>query len=455
MPAATSSPFALNSSWVLAPPVLERMDKAVDDSLSADYFRFPLSKNAELARVFGGGIVAGSLTVLSGTPGSGKSTLALQIAGMIAESLVDSSNRVLYISGEETFRQVRHRSQRLDLSSSLGYMDLINSGSMTQILGCIQEGKYKAIIVDSIQTMQMEEYDHEAGGVVQVRACATKFMQIAKALDIAVLMVSHVTKDGTLAGPRTLEHLVDVVLQLDNSDSLISSEVRWLSAAKNRFGPCETGVLRHGPKGFEPLGNTEMYISSNNADMNDLGVGVAWTIGTQTARGSRFVLAEIQSLVSRSGNPMGVSVKSSGVPKDRASLITTVLSKHHPDMDKLPHRDLFLNAVGNVSFDSDRGADLGIAMAISSSFFNKPCVWPKSANNRRGVAFVGELGLNGEVRTCRELPARIQVAEAMGLEAVVVPNQYLAAGNLIGAFKPKLKVIGVEHIRRCLDLFLR
>ncbi len=358
------------------------------------------TKIEELNRVLGGGIVPGSVVLAGGEPGIGKSTLFLQMADNIAKE-----EDVLYISGEESAEQVAMRFERLGLTSDLRFMA---ENQLEDILSAAETVRPKVMIVDSIQTIFDSDIESAAGSVSQVRECAARLARYAKSSEVAVIIIGHVTKEGNIAGPRILEHLVDTVLYFEGENQ---SAFRILRAVKNRFGSTnEIGVFDMKVTGMEEVTNpSQILLSTRQKDMPGSCIYCA-------VEGTRPVLLEVEALVSESsfGTPRRMT---SGVDYNRVNLIVAVLEKRIGL--KLYNQDIYVNIGGGMRI-WDSALDLAIAASIVSSFRNKPL--------RQGIVLAGEIGLTGEVRHVSQIEKRIAEAARMGMEAIILPKSNYSAG---------------------------
>jgi len=326
------------------------------------------SKIGEFDRVLGGGIVPGSIMILGGDPGIGKSTLLLQLSANI--------EKVLYISGEESLSQIKMRFDRLKVKAkTLKILSEINLG---EIFLAIEKEKPKVVIVDSIQAVYSEEFPSTPGSIVQVRECALRLQQLAKSSQTPIILVGHVTKDGTVAGPRTLEHLVDVVLYLEGE---AFHESRILRSVKNRFGAIEEiGIFEMTEKGMIEVCNpSKLLLSERQAN-------VPGNVVTATVEGSRSLLLEVQALTSQTvfGYPQR---RTSGFDQNRLQLLVAVLQKRAGL--SLSSQDIFVNIVGGIKI-REPAVDLAVALAVAGSFKGKP-IDPQ-------LCVFGEVGLSGEIR---------------------------------------------------------
>jgi len=363
--------------------------------IQADQFqRLPVA-NGELARVLGGGLVPGSVVLVSGDPGIGKSTLLLQASAQLAEG----PKPVLYISGEESVHQIKMRADRLDLQQAGLYV--VSEVSLDQIIGHIEQLGPRLVVVDSIQAISSEELESSAGTVSQVKACATALLRLAKANGIPMFLVGHVTKAGSIAGPRVLEHIVDAVLYLEGDRF---HTYRLLRGVKNRFGSThEVGVFEMTEQGMVEVANpSEAFLAERLP--NTAGSAIAVTM-----EGTRPLLVEIQALASTTsfGQPRRTA---NGVDFNRLLLLVAVLSKRVGL--RLFDQDVFVNVVGGLRI-SEPAADLALALAIASSFQNRPLP--------ADMAAVGEVGLSGEIRTVSHLSRRLHEAAKLGFSRCIVP----------------------------------
>lgn len=347
----------------------------------------------EFNRVLGGGIVPGSIVLLGGDPGIGKSTLLLQLA--ISESL-----KVLYVSGEESDRQIRMRADRLGLKNENCY--LLTETNLEQILLQAKELKPELVVIDSIQTLFSSTIESSPGSISQVRECTAHLLRFAKQSAIPVFLIGHITKDGSIAGPKVLEHMVDAVLQFEGDRNHV---YRLLRAIKNRFGSTnELGIYEMLGAGLRPVENpSEILISNSNQNLS--GIAIASTI-----EGMRPLLVEVQALVSSAayGTPQR---SSTGFDSKRLNMLLAVLEKRCGF--KLGAKDVFLNIAGGIKVD-DPALDLAVAMAVLSS--NADLAIPKT------IAFAAEIGLSGEIRAVNRLDQRLSEVAKLGYEKVIVSS---------------------------------
>ncbi|MGE5309175.1 MAG: DNA repair protein RadA [Deltaproteobacteria bacterium] len=379
----------------------------------------------ELDRVLGGGIVRGSVVLIGGDPGIGKSTISLQISNQ----LVKKGHTTLYVSGEESVSQTKLRAQRLDHGSGKGSLYIVNQTDLSYIIEHISKLKPSLVIVDSIQVIFDPAIGSAPGSVSQVRECANSLTQMAKTTGTSVFIVGHVTKEGTIAGPRVLEHIVDTVLYFEGDRF---SSHRILRAVKNRFGSTnEIGVFEMTSEGLREVANpSEIFLSERPHD-------VSGSVVVSVMEGTRPLLVEIQSLVSRAGFGYARR-KAQGFDYNRLSLLVAVLEKRIGL--SLEAEDIFLNVAGGMSVD-DTAADLAVACAVNSAFLDRPVA--------KGLLLLGEVGLAGEIRSIAQCGPRIAEAEKLGFTRCLLPQ-----GNMKGlGFKPKsIELTPVATLREALDI---
>ena len=350
----------------------------------------------ELDRVLGGGVVPGAVALLYGDPGAGKSTLATQMMAGVARA----GRSALLISGEESPQQVALRAQRLD--ADLGEIRIASSRSLPDVVATAAAERPDLLVVDSIQTLEDPRFEQPAGSVVQVRECAAALVAHAKSAGTSTLLIGHVTKDGTVAGPRTLEHVVDVVLSLEGDKD---QALRLLRASKNRFGPCdETGVFAMRPTGLHGVADPSSLLLE---DRRDGVVGSCVFPGTQ---GSRPLLVELQALVARSESPQPRRV-AMGFEQRRLALLLGILAKS-ADL-KLGADDVFVSAAGGIAV-REPAADLALCLAIYSAKHDL-------ALPPRTVA-IGEVGLGGEIRRVSNIERRLSEALRLGFASAFAPR---------------------------------
>lgn len=354
---------------------------------------------AEFDRVLGGGIVDGSLILIGGDPGIGKSTLMLQVLSKLSSA----GKKCLYVSGEESVRQLSMRGKRLDSHGKS--MFVVSETDLDSILTMVGQSKYDALVIDSIQTVFHPDVSSTPGSVTQIREAAMQFMKLAKTTGLPVFLVGHVTKVGAIAGPRIMEHMVDTVLYFEGDKSHV---FRILRAVKNRFGPTnEIGVFEMNEKGLSQVPNPSAVFLSERPAV------APGSVVTSCMEGSRPILVEIQGLVSSSG--LGTPRRTIlGLDNHRVSLIVAVMEKRLGM--NLSGLDIFMNVTGGVKI-VEPSADLAIASALASSFLDKP------VENK--TIMIGEIGLTGEIRAVGHVEARIKEAAKMGFTKCLVPSSTL------------------------------
>ena len=374
----------------LGNPPQELSQVAVDVS---DRFPLPL---AELNRVLGGGLVSGSMVLIGGDPGIGKSTLLLQVSALVTKA----GGKVAYVSGEETLSQIRLRAERLGVSGEKLY--LLAENDLDVILSHLEQLAPSLVVIDSIQAVSLPELDSAAGSIGQVRECTLRLMHWAKPNAVPVFIAGHVTKDGAIAGPRVLEHIVDVVLYLEGEQF---SAYRVLRGVKNRFGSTnEVGVFEMKEEGLIEVDNPSKAFLSQRWEE-----AIGSTV-VPTLEGSRPLLVEIQALTTPTafGLPRRTA---NGVDFGRLLLITAVLTKRAGL--KLGNQDIIANVTGGLKI-AEPAADLGIALAIASS--------ARDVAVDPGLAVVGEVGLSGELRAVSQLERRVAEASRLGFKRCLVPK---------------------------------
>lgn len=398
------------------PVALTKIQAGEDDRIKTEI--------EELDRVLGGGIVQGSMVLVGGDPGIGKSTLLLQVC----RQLSNKDHKVLYISGEESLRQIKLRAERIGEFNDL--LLLMCETNLEAIRSTIERVKPEAVVIDSIQTMYNEEISSAPGSVSQVRESTGILMQIAKGLGISVFIVGHVTKDGSVAGPRVLEHMVDTVLYFEGDRQVA---YRILRSVKNRFGSTnEIGVFEMRDKGLDEVKNP------SQAMLNGRPTDASGSVVVCSIEGTRPILIEIQALVTRTnfGLPRRTSV---GIDYNRVNLLMAVLEKraglHLGDWDA------YVNLAGGMKL-GEPAIDLGIVMAIASSYKNK-VVDPE-------LLIFGEVGLSGEIRGVSMAEQRVREAEKLGFTACLMPK-----ANLEGIQgKYQIRLIGVANIKEAMNYII-
>ncbi len=379
-----------------------------------------LTKMKELNRVLGGGIVPGSVILLSGDPGIGKSTLLLQIC-----QTMSNDAQILYVSGEESLRQIKLRAARLGVTT--GSLSLSSTTNIEAVVETIQTIKPDIVMIDSIQTMNLSALNSSSGSVTQVRECTQMLINLAKTMEIPVFIVGHVNKDGAIAGPKVMEHMVDAVLYFEGERNL---SYRILRAIKNRYGSTnEIGVFEMGESGLDEVSNPSKAMLEGRPE-NVSGTCVACVI-----EGSRPILAEVQALVSKSGYAVPKRM-ATGFDYNRLSLLIAVLEKRCGYF--FGTLDAYLNVVGGMRLD-EPAADLPIALSLVSNLTDK--VIPDDL-----VAF-GEIGLAGELRAVNRILVRVKEAQRLGFKHCLLPKQCVAAINS----EVDIQLIGVTTLSQAIQ----
>jgi len=381
-----------------------------------------VTRFGEMNRVLGGGIVPGSVILLGGDPGIGKSTLLLQLAADVA----DNAGVVLYVSGEESKQQVQMRAQRLGVTSELLYFSA--ETDLSCICRSIEEISPVLVIIDSIQTMSHPDLPLLPGSIGQLRECTAELVRLAKLRNFACFLVGHVTKEGTLAGPRVLEHMVDTVLSFEGERH---QNLRLLRAVKNRFGATnEIAVFSMEGGGLAEVSNPSLLFLSERSGSAPGSVVVA------ALEGTRPVLVEIQALVSPTafGSPRRATT---GVDYNRVVLIAAVLEKRAGL--PLANQDIYVNVVGGLKI-VEPAADLGIALALAASYRNTAV--------DRETAVLGEIGLTGEVRAVGQTEQRLREAARLGFRRLIIPQRSIDLQERL----PDVELVGVKTVRDALDL---
>ena len=395
---------------------LERVQKSVTPRTQTG--------SGEFDRVLGGGIVDGSLILIGGDPGIGKSTILLQTALELSEK-----HTVLYVSGEESLEQIKLRADRIELPSE--ELNVYSETNLFYIHDEIKQLKPDFLIIDSIQTIFHPDVTSAPGSVSQVRECTQSLMNIAKSGNIATFIVGHVTKEGQIAGPRLLEHMVDTVLYFEGDQH---HSFRVLRAVKNRFGSTnEMGIFEMNQSGLvEVLNPSEIFLEERSKNVPGSAI-------VATMEGTRALLVEVQSLVTPTHfhNPRRMAT---GIDHNRLNLLMAVLEKSERHL--MQQHDAYVKVVGGVKLD-EPAVDLSIIISIASSF--------KSKEVRGDDCFVGEVGLTGEVRRVSKPEIRIQEAEKLGFNRIIMPKSNLSGIEL----NKNIEVIGVSHINEALKLALQ
>lgn len=395
--------------------------KPLDQITISDNARIPTGL-AEFDRVLGGGVVSGSVVLIGGDPGIGKSTLLLQALNMIASP----DCRVLYVSGEESARQIRIRAERLNTLSP--HVLVMAENCLERIQPEVLALSPKVVVIDSIQTVFSGELQSAPGSVAQVRETSARLVVLSKNRDVSTFLIGHVTKDGAIAGPRVLEHMVDTVLYFEGDRG---HPYRILRAVKNRFGSSnEIGVFEMKESGLAEVFNpSELFLTHRSLD-------VSGSVVVPCMEGTRPLLVEIQALVSATN--LAVPRRTSiGVDHHRVSLLAAVLERYLTT--PLYTRDIFLNVTGGVRID-EPAVDLGIAVALASSALNKPV--------DTGTIFLGEVGLTGEVRGISQIEVRLKEAAKLGFKSGIIPeaNRSRERSTL------PMQVTGVSSLKEVLGL---
>lgn len=375
----------------------------------------------ELDRVLGGGIVQGSLILVGGDPGIGKSTLLLQVC----QKLSQKKHQVLYISGEESLKQIKLRAMRM--GEFTDELSLLCETNLNTVRGVIERRKPEIVIIDSIQTMYSEDVTSAPGSVSQVRESTNVLMQLAKGLNISIFIVGHVTKEGTVAGPRVLEHMVDTVLYFEGDRH---ASYRILRGVKNRFGSTnEIGVFEMRQSGLQEVKNPSEFMLNGKPE------GASGSVVACSMEGTRPILLEIQALVCQSGFGMPRRT-AAGTDYNRVNLLMAVLEKRMG----LPlfNYDAYVNIAGGIKMN-EPAIDLGIILAIVSSYKNKPI-------GDKVIAF-GEVGLSGEVRAVSMPEQRVSEAKKLGFQTCIVPAVSLESVNNIKG----IEIVGVKNINEAVQ----
>ena len=378
----------------------------------------------EFNRVLGGGVVPGSIVLIGGEPGAGKSTLLLSISDLLAKDI----GRVLYVSGEESTKQIKMRADRLEVNAE--DLFLLTETNLGNIFEQVQQVDPVILIIDSIQTVYTEDLDSSPGLVSQVRECASRLQALAKSSGISVFLVGHVTKEGNIAGPRVLEHIVDTVLYLEGDPF---QAFRLLRSVKNRFGATsEVGVFEMQGAGMIEVPNpSEAFLAERVVNAPGSAIAV-------TMEGTRPLLVEMQALTSPTsfGNPRRTP---NGVDMNRLLLISAVMSKRVGL--KLHEQDIFINVIGGLKV-TEPASDLAMAMAMASSYYDRPIP--------ADIAIMGEVGLSGEIRAVSQLAMRMNEASKIGFKRVMVPRMRRKAPEI----PEGLEVITVRNVAEAMNVVL-
>ena len=391
------------------------------DAIALDPEERLLTGIREFDRVLGGGLVSGSLVLIGGDPGIGKSTLMLQVLYGIAEK----GSKVLYVSGEESERQMRIRSQRLSAVSP--DLMVVSENDMESILLMAESVQPQVLVIDSIQTMFCSDLTSAPGSVTQVRESTMQLMLMAKKTGTPVFLVWHVTKDGAIAGPRLLEHMVDTVLYFEGDRNHV---FRILRAVKNRFGSTnEIGVFEMNESGLNEVANPSAVFLSERPE------NVPGSVVTASMEGTRPILVELQALASSTsfGNPRRTIL---GIDHNRVALLVAVMEKKL-GMHLMGH-DIFINVAGGVKIE-EPAVDMGIVAAVASSFLDRPI--------QKGTIILGEIGLTGEVRAIGHVETRVAEAKKMGFNRCLVPQSNLKRTTGLKG----IKLIGVKTVSEAME----
>lgn len=396
-----------------------RAPRKLSQVMGGDEIRFSTGIG-ELDRVLGGGAVLGSLVLISGAPGIGKSTLLLQICGEMSRY-----RSVLYISGEESEKQLKMRASRLGVGGDA--LLVLSETNLSQVLTTVQEQKPDILIVDSVQTIYLEENDSAPGSVSQVKDCTMALMQLCKSTGVTVFLVGHVNKEGAIAGPKVLEHMVDCVLYFEGEKQ---TSFRLLRSAKNRFGSTnEIGVFEMCDSGLKEVPNPSQMLLAGRP------LGAPGTCVACAMEGTRPVLAEVQALVTKSSFQVPRRTVN-GFDYNRATLLMAVAEKRGGI--KLGMCDAYLNVIGGLYLD-EPASDLPVILAIVSSYLDKPI--------GQELCAIGEVGLTGEVRSVSNLPQRLSELQRLGFTRAVIPRHGTA-----GLIAPDgLELIRVRTVREAME----
>jgi len=405
---------AVNSSW------LGEELRSVSEIDLKNVHRLP-SGLSEVDRLLGGGLVPGGVVLFGGEPGIGKSTLLLQIA----ESLARGAGKILYVSGEESEGQVKLRAVRIGANSERLFV--LSEQSLARIMSAVEQVKPVVLIVDSIQTTADERVAGEAGSVKQLREVSSALIQLTKAKGMTTFLVGHITKEGSFAGPKTVEHLVDVAIYLEGSRS---EDVRMLRSVKNRFGATnEVAVFQMTAQGLIEIEDPSRFFLGDSERPTKPG-----SVYVPVLEGTRPILIELQALVSPTGGYGVPQRRCTGLDINRVLLMLAVMEKH---LDvHVGAADVYLNLAGGLDV-RERGTDLGVIVAVLSSLRNRALA--------DRTAVVGEVGLSGEIRPVRRLKERMAEAEHLGIERMIVPKSSRTAKS------KGLDIVGVECVSEAIE----
>lgn len=378
----------------------------------------------ELNRVLGGGIVPGSLVLVGGDPGIGKSTLLLQVSALLASQ----KYRVLYVSGEESVKQTKMRAERLGVEADTLFV--FTETNMERIEAAMEEVKPDLVIIDSIQTVHSDEIQSAPGSVAQVRESTSTFMHIAKNQGIAVFVVGHMTKQGSIAGPKMLEHMVDSVLYFEGEQH---NTYRILRAVKNRFGSTnEIGIFEMKEAGLKEVTNpSEIFLEERTE-------GTSGSAVVASLEGTRPVLVELQALIAPTSYAYPRRT-ATGIDQNRIALLMAVLEKRLGML--LQNQDAYINVAGGVKLD-EPAVDLGIAICVASSFRNQ--------STNPGDIVMGEVGLTGEIRRISRVEERVKEAAKLGFSRAIIPSKNIGGWT----FPEGIQVVGVKTLEEALDAAL-
>ncbi len=376
----------------------------------------------ELDRVLGGGIVLGSVTLIGGEPGIGKSTILLQLCGEVSRT-----KNVLYVTGEESVRQIKLRAVRLDVPQD--NISLVAESDVDEICGLIESMKPDLVVIDSIQTMRCADIASSSGTVSQVKESTARFLNVAKTLEIPTFIVGHVNKDGAIAGPKVMEHIVDTVLYFEGDKTL---PYRVLRAVKNRYGSTnEIGMFDMTGRGLEQIENPSQVMLEGRP------LGISGTCVACVMEGTRPVLSEIQALATKTSFPSPRRA-ASGFDYNRMYLLLAVLEKRAGY--SFASQDVYVNIVGGLKLD-ETACDLPVCIAMASSLLDLPV-------GEKTLA-IGEVGLGGEIRSVPHLETRLREAQRVGFDTAIVPKHNLKM--IDPAQYPGLKLVGVSYLREAIN----